>query len=473
MPLGGDRRAAHPADEPIDSNKRPIVDRIQGSKLFLHPDSDSTSVVNFATHDYLSASSSPALRAAALSALGTYGCGSCGPRGFYGTIDAHLELESAMARFLGTEGAVLYSDGASAATSTVAAFAKRGDLLVVDEGVNEALVVGVMLSRANVRYFRHNDVADLRRVLEKVRGQDEALGRRPTDQRRFLVVEGLYKNWGTVCPLNEVVALKEEFCYRLILDDSHAMGTMGETGRGSLERCGLLPMVHCEILTFSIENSFGSVGGITVGSEEVVDHQRLSGAGYCFSASAPPFLSKVCVASLKRLQGTLDEVPSELGQHGENSQSGVSDVSKEELSGPPLLNKLRENISNLYNTLTDSTHPHALKLRNRLVITSHPQSPIIYLRLSDQQATGLTRAEQTSLLDRIASHCLMEGGVAVVSTGGHVKKYLQLVPEPCLRVVANVSQTMEDVEALVKGLGEAVEEVLCRNVFGLEIIKED
>jgi hypothetical protein len=67
----------------------------------------------------------------------------------------------------------------------------------------------------------------------------------------------------------------------------------------------------------------------------------------------------------------------------------------------------------------------------------------------------------------------VEGGVAVVSTGGHLKKYLQLVPEPGLRVVANVSQTMEDVEALVKALGEAVDEVLCRNVFGLEIIKED
>jgi serine palmitoyltransferase len=80
-------------------------------------------------------------------------------------------------------------------------------------------------------------------------------------------VEGLYRNWGTLCPLEEVVALKEEFCYRLILDDSHAIGTMGETGRGSLERCGLLPMVHCEILTFSIENAFGSVGGMTVGSE--------------------------------------------------------------------------------------------------------------------------------------------------------------------------------------------------------------
>lgn len=144
-----------------------------------------------------------------------------------------------------------------------------------------------------------------------------------------------------------------------------------------------------------------------------------------------------------------------------------------EISGPDLLNKLRDNISNLYGTLTNSSHPYALKLRNRLVITSDRQSPILYLRLSNQQAAGLTRNEQTSVLDRIAHHCLVEGGVAVVSTGRHVKKYLQLVPDPCLRVTANSSQNKEDVEQLVRALGDAVEAVLCRNVFGLGIIDED
>lgn len=271
-----------------------IIDGVDGSRLFLHPDSSTPylnaknsngeiptpkqippSVINFATHDHLSTAASPTLKSAALSSLKSYGCGSCGPRGFYGTIDAHLELESCISSWLGTEGAILYSDGASAATSTVAAFAKRGDLLVVDEGVNEALLVGVSLSRANVRYFRHNDMNDLRRVLEKVHSQDVALKRKPTDQRRFLVVEGLYKNWGTFSPLCDIVKLKEEFCYRLILDDSHAIGTMGETGRGSLERCGLTPMVHCEILTFSIENALGSVGGVTVGSEGLLSN------GFC------------------------------------------------------------------------------------------------------------------------------------------------------------------------------------------------
>jgi len=482
------------------------------------------SALNFATLDPLSSSSSPALRRVARRALSRYGCGSCGPRGFYGTIDAHLEAEGSVSAFLGTEGAILYSDGASASTSTVAAFAKRGDLLVVDEGCNEALLVGVTLSRANVRYFRHNNVRDLRRVLEKVASQDEACGRRPTDQRRFLVVEGLYRNWGTIAPLDEIVKLKEEFHYRLILDDSHGMGTLGASGRGTLEHYGLRHMEHAEIVTFSLEYSLGSVGGMTVGSEEVVDHQRLSGAGYCFSASAPPFLSKVCLASVRRLEGRLDEMTKDMGgdddavgddgvvgdERGVAAEIGdaglnvdgmkVADLRIElkkrglnatglkaelrerlndhllspstttrapslpdDLSGRALLERLHRNVSNLYGTLTNSSHPHALKLRDRLVITSHPQSPIVYLRLADGEAIGRTRAEQTCILDQISRHCLDRGRVAIVSTGGHVKRYLQLVPEPCLRLVANVCQTSEDVETLAKALGDAVESVLIRN----------
>ena len=135
----------------------------------------------------------------------------------------------------------------------------------------------------------------------------------------------------------------------------------------------------------------------------------------------------------------------------------------DEISGTALIERLHQNISYLYSTLTNSAHPHALKLRNRLIITSHPQSPILYLCLADQEATGRTRAEQTSILDQISAHCLIEGKVAVVSTGAHVKKYLQLVPEPSLRLIANVSQTKDDVELLVRVLGEAVERVLVSN----------
>ena len=255
------------------------------------------------------------------------------------------------------------------------------------------------------------------------------------------------------------------------------MGVLGPTGRGTLERFGLRPMIHAEIVTFSLEYSFGSVGGMTVGCEEVVDHQRLSGAGYCFSASAPPFLSKVCLASIRRLEGRLDDlmIDNEDDEHTDDDElssiiphSPRADTVAEDLSGPALLERLHENVSSLYGMLTNSSHPYALKLHNRLVITSHPQSPIIYLRLADDEAIGRTRMEQTCILDQISRHCLLNGHVAIVSTGGHVKKNLQLVPEPCLRLVTNVGQTNDDFELLVKALGSAVESILVCNDDMLE-----
>ena len=100
---------------------------------------------------------------------------------------------------------------------------------------------------AHVKTFAHNDVADLRRVLEKVQAQDRKVGRKPNAQRRFIVVEGLYKNTGSICPLDEVVKLKHEFSYRLILDESHSFGALGKTGRGVTEMFGKCLMHDVEI----------------------------------------------------------------------------------------------------------------------------------------------------------------------------------------------------------------------------------
>jgi len=141
-------------------------------------------VLNFCNFDFLGFQTSDDIRQASTDAFNKYGCGSCGPRGFYGTIDAHLQLEEEISEFCRTDQAILYSDGASTCSSSVAAFAKRGDLLVVDEGVYEPLSTGVYLSRANVHWFRHNDVDDLERVLKELQATDKKLGRKPGAQRR-------------------------------------------------------------------------------------------------------------------------------------------------------------------------------------------------------------------------------------------------------------------------------------------------
>ncbi|GMI35171.1 hypothetical protein TeGR_g5084, partial [Tetraparma gracilis] len=112
--------------------------------------------------------------------------------------------------------------------------------------------------------------------------------------------------YGDVAPLDEIAALKSEFGYRLIVDESLAFGVLGDGGWGAAEHFGVEGDV--EIRTASLENAVASIGGITVGDEEVVDHQRLSGAGYCFSASAPPFVAAAAVASLEILGGAEGKV---------------------------------------------------------------------------------------------------------------------------------------------------------------------
>ena len=155
--------------------------------------SSKTPMLNLTSFDFLGMGVSPDVKTAAEDTLKTYGCGSCGPRGFYGTIKPHLTLEDAFAKLAGVPSSIMYSDGASTSSSTVAAFAKRGDMLVVDAGCFEGLLTGVELSRSNVKTFKHNDMRDLRRVLEKIVREDKKLGRNALQQRRFIVAEGLYR----------------------------------------------------------------------------------------------------------------------------------------------------------------------------------------------------------------------------------------------------------------------------------------
>lgn len=370
-------------------------------------------VLNFCNFDFLGFQTSDTIRDASTKALNKYGCGSCGPRGFYGTIDTHLQLEESIAQFTRTDNAIMYSDGASTCSSTVAAFAKRGDVLVVDEGVYEPITTGVTLSRANVHWFKHNDVEDLERVLKELQATDRRLKRQPNAQRRFIVVEGLYKNIGSIAPLDKIVELKHKYHYRLMLDESFSFGTLGETGRGALEEYGKRPMHDAEIITIALENSLGSVGGVTVGNEEVVDHQRLSGAGYCFSASAPPFTASAAVASLKVME-----------------------------EKPELIKQLQSNVRYMYQKLEERlTTP-------KLIVTSDIRSPIVVLQLEHESIY------EAAVMRGIMRECLKRG-IAVVATGQDASSHSRTELAPCIRMTVSAIHTPEDIEKAVQALVES------------------
>eukprot|EP00756_Hemistasia_phaeocysticola_P002097 Hpha_TRINITY_DN11450_c0_g1::TRINITY_DN11450_c0_g1_i1::g.137476::m.137476/K00654/SPT; serine palmitoyltransferase len=269
---------------------------------------------DFGAFDNLNMSTDPLVVKKSLDAIDTYGVGSCGPRGFYGTVQPHLVLEEQLRRLYGVDAAIIYSFQYSTTSSVIPAFATRGDILVVDKGVNMSILNGVTLSRSEVHWFEHNDLKSLEECLKMV-ADKQAKKKQLT--RRWIITEGVFRNYGDVAPLKEIIALRNKYKFRLTVDDSYGMGVLGKTGLGTAEAL-LTPEERkaVDVYTGSLDTTLGSTGGFCCGATPIVDHQRLSSAGYCFSASLPPFAA---VAAACALQLMTDE-PKRSTQLRENVQ---------------------------------------------------------------------------------------------------------------------------------------------------------
>lgn len=164
--------------EPLVSATPPsdyvVNPRIISSKVGKRVVVDGRSCLNLACHNYLGMAELEGAENAAIGGLRRYGVGSCGPRGFFGTVDIHLELESRLAEFMAVEEACLYSYGFSTISSAIPSYAKQGDIIFADEDVNYAIQMGLLASRSTVYYFRHNDVEDLERLLLEQQDRDIA-----------------------------------------------------------------------------------------------------------------------------------------------------------------------------------------------------------------------------------------------------------------------------------------------------------
>lgn len=254
---------------------------------------------NWASADFLGLQNNPEVTENAIKTVRRYGVGACGPAGFYGSMDVHLKLENEIARLLQVEEAIVYSQGFMAVASVIPAFCKRGDIIVADGGISFAAQTGLEISRSEVYFFRHNDMDDLIRVLDRV-NQDCKRKKMPLS-RRFIVVEGLYAKTGDKCPLPKIMEIKNRYKYRLILDESFSFGCLGTHGLGVTDFYGI-PASSVEIITGSFSNCLGSSGGFCAGSHTVVDHQRLSSQAYCFSAALPALLAASALLAMQQIE---------------------------------------------------------------------------------------------------------------------------------------------------------------------------
>ncbi|KDR76887.1 hypothetical protein GALMADRAFT_245995 [Galerina marginata CBS 339.88] len=244
--------------------------------------------VNLASYNFTGLAGNEHIKQRAVETLRKYGLGSCGPPGFYGTLDVHMDLENDIADFLGTEAAILYSQGFSTISSVIPAFCKRGDIIVADRAVNFAIQKGIQISRSTVRWFDHNDLASLEEVLVGI--EKERKKRRGPLTRRFIVTEGIFQKDGAMVDLPKLIELKYKYKYRLILDETYSFGVVGRTGRGLTELYNV-PASKVDMLLGSCATGLASGGGFCAGSRTVVDHQRINGPSFVFSASMPALLA--------------------------------------------------------------------------------------------------------------------------------------------------------------------------------------
>jgi serine palmitoyltransferase len=256
--------------------------------------------LNFASFNFLGLQNSEASKKKAIETLRKYGVGTCGPTGFYGTLDVHVELEQKLASFIGSENAIVYAQGFSCISSAIPAFAKRGDIIVADESVCFSVQKGIQISRSQIRWFKHNDMDDLERILKEIKKQREE--QRLPVIRQFIIVEGLYANCGDVCPLPELIELKQKYKYRLMVDESMSFGTIGSKGAGVCDYYGM-PAINVDIIISTLSNSLGAAGGFCAGSKQIIEHQRLSSQAYTYSASLPAILAVAAVEAIRELEG--------------------------------------------------------------------------------------------------------------------------------------------------------------------------
>ena len=232
-------------------------------------------VVMCGSNNYLGLTTDPRVREAARTALAEYGPSCTGSRFLNGNLDLHEELERELAAFFGKPAALVFSTGYQANLGTISALLAPDDVVLIDGEAHASIIDGCRLSRATVARFAHNDVADLEAKLAAC----------PDGAGRLVIVDGVYSMEGDLCPLPDVVRVCQQYGARLVVDDAHGAGVLGD-GFGTCAHFGLTDEVDLITVTFS--KSFASIGGAVVGSEEVVHYIRHHARSLVYSASATP-----------------------------------------------------------------------------------------------------------------------------------------------------------------------------------------
>ncbi len=249
-------------------------------------------VVMAGSNNYLGLTNHPRVKEAAIKAIEKFGSGCAGSRFLNGNLEIHEELETKLARFFRKEAALVFATGYQTNLGTIGALLGRNDVAIIDKYNHASIIDGCRLSFGRVKKFRHNDMRDLERVLEGAE-----------DKGKLIIVDGVFSMEGDIADLPNIVKLAKAYGARVMVDDAHAIGVLGEGGRGTAEHFGLEDQVDIIMGTYS--KSLAAIGGFVVGSRVVIDCIKHTGRSMIFSASLPPAL----VASVSAALDIIEEQP--------------------------------------------------------------------------------------------------------------------------------------------------------------------
>jgi len=265
----------------------------QGSEISVNGEK----VLNFCANNYLGLANHPEIVKAAKEGLDKWGYGLSSVRFICGTQTLHKQLEAAISKFLHTEDTIMYSSCFDANTGFFETFFGKEDAIISDQLNHASIIDGVRLSKAMRFKYKNADMGDLRVQLEEAKKQGA--------KRIVICTDGVFSMDGIAAPLKEITELADEHDALVLVDDSHATGFFGPTGRGSAEHCGVMDKI--DVTTSTLGKAMGGAsGGFTSGRKEIVEYLRQRSRPYLFSNTLAPVVASASLKVLELLETTSD-----------------------------------------------------------------------------------------------------------------------------------------------------------------------
>lgn len=277
------------ADEVMATGNYPYFTPISeaiGNKVKVH----GREMILIGSNNYLGLIDHPKVKEAAKEAIDRYGVATCGSRFLTGTIDLHEKLEDRLAKFMNKEAALSFSTGYQTNLGIISSVAGKNDYVLTDRMDHASIIDACRLSFAEVKKFKHNDMKDLEKVLSEL----------PPDKGKMIAVDGVFSMEGDLADLPGIIKLAKKYKARVMVDEAHGIGVLGEHGRGTVEHFGLENEVDLIMGTFS--KSLVSIGGFVVGEKKVVNYIKHTARSLIFSAASTPASVAAVLAALEIIE---------------------------------------------------------------------------------------------------------------------------------------------------------------------------